>query len=73
MAKLCLKLENFNFDFVDPIYVNEITCKAGETDPYVAESLKIEFERMFARKKTNTLLTYNCEYVFSTLTYVFVS
>jgi len=72
MAKWCLKKQLSNIDFLDPIFVNETTCTASGEDDYVLTSLKIEFERMFRNNKTNVLLPYNCEYVFSTLILVFL-
>ena len=73
MAKVALtKKMKLHVDFLDPMFVNEMTCAAACTtqDDYLLKSLKIAFENIFKHEKRNVLLPYNCEYVPSTLIFL---
>ena len=67
MAAYCDKAKYHHIRFMDPIIVNEKTCRGnkGYDKAHMKELLTTAIKGFLKQKKMNILLAYNCEYVFS--------
>jgi hypothetical protein len=67
VAAYCDKAKLFQIGFLDPIIVNEKTCRGdvGYDKAHMTGMVTIAIKAFVEQKKMNILLDYNCRYVFS--------
>jgi hypothetical protein len=67
MAAYCDKAKYYHIGFMDPIIVNEKTYRGdkGYVKAHMTEVATTAVKGFLKQRKTNILLAYNCECVFS--------
>ena len=74
VSQYCLNRKNAHIAFLDPELVNEKTCGGmhGNKVEDLTVTLVAIFKAFKMNNKTEILIAYNCEYVFSTLIFMLV-